>query len=675
MNLRLTAVALATAACFSAPAVFAQGAPGCAIPDTRATVVVGTVDSGVANIDIDGAGPGTCRVNDLINETAPWGTKAAFVAHVTSVVNGIAAMSALDRSAIIAAANAFDFGRIRPVKLVAFNDLHGNLQPPAGTFFGIPGGSHGGVDFLAGYINALRGLNPAHSVISSGDLVGASPLVSALFLDEPTIEAMNALRLNMNVLGNHEFDRGRAELLRMQAGGCATDPALLVNNRTCASPTGSFAGARWPFFGSNVRKEDGSLLFPPYLIQVLNGVRVGFVGAVTETTPTIVTPSGVAGLAFTDEADSINALVGQMRNRGVETIVAVVHEGGSPTPGQPISGCGTLTGAIVDIVARLDDAVDIVLTGHSHQSYSCTLPNRAGRMIPVVQGGAFGRAVTDVDLWIDTRTRNPVRIDARNIPVDRRNAGISADPAIAGIVAHYDVASAPLRNRVIGRIAGTLSNTNNAACQRPAGDLIADAQLGATQAPTFGGAQIALMNPGGIRAPFTFNQSSGGEPDGDVTYGEAFTVQPFGNSLVTMTLTGQQVYDLLAQQFVGCPNGQPFNRVLQVSAGFTYQWDNARGTDPTSFTTCSRIVPGSVRLNGVAIDPATNYRVTVNSFLADGGDAFPVLRAGTDRLGGALDIDALIALLQPTLTGSPFAPPPLDRIVRVDGGASCPNNR
>jgi 5'-nucleotidase len=675
MNLRLTAVALATATLFAAPAVLAQGAPGCAIPDTRPTVVVGTVDSGVTNIDVDGAGPGTCRVNDLINETAPWGTKAAFVSHVTSVVNSVPSLSDSERTAIIAAANAFDFGRIRPVKLVAFNDLHGNLQPPGGTFFGIPGGSHGGVDFLAGYINVLRGMNPAHSVISSGDLIGASPLVSALFLDEPTIEAMNALRLNMNVLGNHEFDRGRAELLRMQSGGCATDPALLVNNQTCASPSGSFPGARWPFFGSNVRKEDGSLLFPPYLIQVLNGVRVGFVGAVTETTPTIVTPSGVAGLTFSDEADSINALVGQVRNRGVETIVAVVHEGGSPAPGQPIGGCGTLTGSIVDIVARLDDAVDIVLTGHSHQSYICMLANRSGRMIPVVQGGAFGRAVTDVDLWIDTRTRNPVRIDVRNVPIDRRNAAVTADPAVASLIAHYDTASAPLRNRVIGRIGSTLSNTNNAACQRQAGDLIADAQLTATQAVAFGGAQIALMNPGGVRAPFTFNQSSGGEPDGDVTYGEAFTVQPFGNSLVTMTLTGQQIHDLLAQQFVGCPNGQPFNRVLQVSSGFTYQWDNARGTDPTSLATCSRIVPGSVRLNGAPIDLATNYRVTVNSFMADGGDNFSVLRDGGARLGGALDIDALIAFLQPTLTGTPYAAPPLNRIVRVDAGATCPSNR
>jgi 5'-nucleotidase len=675
MNLRLTAVALACAAAFTAPAAFAQGAPGCAIPDTRATVIVGTVDSGVPNLDIDGAGPSRCRVNDLIDETAAWGSHAAFVAHVTAVVAGVAALLPEQRGAIVAAAKQFEFGRIRPVKLLAFNDLHGHLQPPAGSFFGIPGGSHGGVDFLAGYINHLRSLNRAHTVISSGDLIGASPLVSALFLDEPTIEAMNLLRLDMNVLGNHEFDRGRAELLRMQNGGCATDPELLVHRQTCAGPGGSFAGARWPFFGANVRQEDGTPLFPPYRIQILNGMRVGFVGAVTETTPTIVTPAGVAGLTFSDEADSINALVGRLRNRGVETLVAVVHEGGRPSAGEPIGGCGTLTGPIVDIVARLDDAVDLVLTGHSHQSYICLLPNRVGRMIPVVQGGAFGRALSDIDLWIDTRTRNPVRIDVRNIPVDRRNAGIAADPLLVDLVAHYHTASAPLRNRVIGRIASTLANTNNRACQRQAGDLIADAQLAATADPKFGGAQIAFMNPGGIRAAFTFGESSGGEPDGHVTYGEAFTVQPFGNSLVTMTLTGQQIYDVLAQQFAGCPNGQPFNRVLQVSAGFTYQWDNARGTDPTDLATCSRIVPGSARLNGVPIDLAANYRVTVNSFLADGGDTFSMFRAGTHRLGGALDIDALIAHLQPTLGGAPYAPPPLDRIVRTDAGTSCPSNR
>lgn len=296
-------------------------------------------------------------------------------------------------------------------------------------------------------------------------------------------------------------------------------------------------------------------------------------------------------------------------------------------------------------------------------------------MIPVVQGGAFGRALSDIGLWIDTRTRNPVRIDVRNIAVDRRNAGITPDPQLVQLVAHYDAASAPLRNRVIGRIASTVANTNNAACQRQAGDLIADAQLLAARDPKFGGARIALMNPGGIRAPFLFTQSSGGEPDGHLTYGEAFTVQPFGNSLVTMTLTGQQIHDVLAQQFAGCPNGQPFNRVLQVSSGFTYQWDNARGTDPSSLATCSRIVPGSARLDGVPIDLAANYRVTVNNFMADGDDTFTIFRAGTDRLGGALDIDALLAFLQPTLTGAPYGPPALNRIVRTDGGTSCPSNR
>jgi 5'-nucleotidase len=577
------------------------------------------------------------------------------------------------------------------VKIIGLNDFHGNLQSPGpfSTGPGAPSVPSGGVEVLAGYVADLKRKNPHNVVVSAGDLIGASPLISALCHDEGTIETMNRLGLEFNAVGNHEFDEGKDELRRMQHGGChATDPDNSCKGDLVGTPT-PFEGATFTFLAANVvDTATGRTIFPPYGIKSFGRVRVAFIGMTLKETPTIVTPTGVAGLQFHDEANTVNALIPRLRARGVAAIVVLLHQGGAQTtpPSPPdINTCvGGLDGSpIKDIVGRLDNAVDLVISGHTHQAYTCLLPNKAGRDIPVTSANAFGRVLTDIDLQIDPISGQVVSVTAHNIVVDRTNQAITPHALIAAIVAKYDTLVSPMANQVIGSMTEDIPNIKSTACEVSAGDLIADAQLEATQPAAFGGAQIALMNPGGVRANgFVFNQSSGGEPPGDVTYGEAFTVQPFGNSLVTMTLTAQQLKQVLEQQFAGCQlPGQPaqtVNRVLLPSHGFQFTWDFTRPP-------CAKILHVSLTVggvtdivqHGVVINPANIYRVTVNSFLATGGDGFTVLNDGTDRLGGVQDIDALITYFTTFKSPNPAYDPnaaPLGkpRITRTDGGTTCP---
>jgi len=572
------------------------------------------------------------------------------------------------------------------VKVIALNDFHGNLQSP-GNFKGSassPNVPAGGADVLAAHVAQLKAQNPNNAVVAAGDLIGASPLISALFHDEPTIEAMNRIGLEFNAVGNHEFDEGKTELKRMQNGGChPTDPNS-CKGAAVGTPV-PFEGAKFKYLAANVfDTTTGQTVFPPYAIKAFNGVRVAFIGMTLKATPSIVTPTGVAGLRFDDEAATVNALVPKLRARGVEAIVVLVHQGGfQTTPPSPvdINGCaGDLAGSdIAAIVSQLDNAVDLVISGHTHAAYNCMLPNAKGRKIPVTSANAFGRVLTDVDMSIDTVTGDVVSVNAVNRVVDRTAAGIAPVPAVQTLVNNYAGLVSPIANQVIGAIASDALNTKNASCSMPAGELIADSQLKATQAASLGGAQVAFMNAGGVRNPgFVYNQVSGSEAPGEITYGEAFTVQPFGNSLVTMTLTATQLKDVLEQQFAGC-NGQTATRVMLPSAGFAYTWDGAASVchkvldvKLTSGTSVDEIVTG-----GVVNNPAKTYRVTVNNFLATGGDGFTVLLGGKDLLGGAQDIDALVDFMAGTKSPNPPYDPksPLlgkPRIQRVDAGASCP---
>lgn len=546
------------------------------------------------------------------------------------------------------------------VKLIGFNDFHGQLESP-GSFrinaaTSTPTKAAGGVDYMAALVTHLKAQNPRNLVVSAGDIIGASPLVSALFHDEPTIEAMNRLGLDVNAVGNHEFDEGKEELLRMQKGGCHPTDANSCKGAQVGTPV-PFEGAKFAFLAANVVDTNtGKTLFPPYTVKQWGNVRLALIGMTLKDTPSIVTPSGVAGLSFKDEAATVNALIPKLRARGVNAIVILLHQGGTTPVTQAedtINSCvGNLAGTpIQPIVAGLDDAVDLVITGHTHQAYNCQLPNRIGRAIPVTSANAQGRVLTDINLLIDTNGE-VTRVEATNLLVDRTRIDLTPNANLQNLVASYKSLATPIANRVIGEITAAMShNAANAGGEIALGDVLADAQLAATQSAALGGAQVAFMNPGGIRSPgFTFASSSAGEGDGKVTYGEAFTVQPFGNTLVTLSLTAEEIRILLEQQFTGCnaatapaqfnypagDTGQSFNRILQVSAGFTYRWNPAAPV-------CEKVDPASILLAGQPLIPSALYRITVNNFLADGGDKFYILPKGRNRLGGAQDIDALEA--------------------------------
>ena len=515
------------------------------------------------------------------------------------------------------------------VQILAVNDFHGNLEPPAGSSGRIGTINAGGAEYLATHINTLRALNPNTVVVSAGDMIGASPLLSALFHDEPSIEAFNAMGLDFNAVGNHEFDEGFVELLRMQKGGCHPVDGCLDGD--------DFAGAKFKYLAANVvfndddeddddskknKDEDLKTLFSAYRIREFNSVKVAFIGMTLEGTPGIVTPSGVAGLTFLDEADTVNALIPELKKEGVQTIVVLIHEGGAQVAPAPYNGCVGISGAIVDIVNRFDPEVDVVISGHTHNAYNCMINNML-----VTSAASFGRVVTDVDLKINRKSGEVVSMSANNNIVTR---DVAKDGFITALIAKYNAIAAPLANRVIGAITATITRTNNAAGESALGDVIADAQLFATADAANGGAVIAFMNPGGIRTDLNYASSAAGEGDGKVTYGESFAVQPFGNNLTTISMTGAQIKVALEQQFDNPAVGQ--SRILQVSNGFTYSWS-------LSAPVGSKI--SNMMLNGVAISDTSTYRVTVNSFLADGGDNFFVFKDGTDRLGGAVDTDAL----------------------------------
>jgi len=527
------------------------------------------------------------------------------------------------------------------VQILALNDFHGSLVGPIN--FGSGGGAipAGGVEYLATHISNLRAANPNTVVVSAGDMIGATPLLSALFHDEPTIEAFNQIGLDFNAVGNHEFDEGVYELIRMQEGGCHPVDG-------CQDGDG-FAGAEFRYLAANVTwKKNDKPIFPAYKTKSFNGVHIAFIGMTLEGTPTIVTPSGISELNFLDEADTVNALIPELKQRGIETIVVLLHEGGVQSNGSSpanMNTCTGFTGAVVDIVERLDDEVDMVISGHSHNAYNCNIDGKL-----VTSASSLGRVVTKIDMIVDQSTGDVVSMSANNLVVTR---DVAPAPLLTALVAKYNALVAPLANRVVGEISADITRTANLAGESALGDVIADAQFDATNDPGFGDAVVAFMNPGGIRADLLYAQISGGELPGEVTYGEMFTVQPFGNSMVTMTLTGTQIETLLEQQFVGC--GQPFNRILQPSAGFTYTWVASGGA-------CSKVDPSTIMINSVVVNPTGTYRVTVNSFLASGGDNFVVLNLGTDRLGGEVDTDALENYL--TLN-APVAPGPQNRITRI----------
>ena len=524
------------------------------------------------------------------------------------------------------------------LRILAINDFHGNLRPPAGGIritdpddktkkIVVPAG---GAEHMATLVRELRQGRKNTIFVAAGDLIGASPFLSAMFHDEPSIEALSMMGLEIASVGNHEFDEGKDELLRMQNGGChPTDK--------CQGPH-PFQGAKFHYLAaSTVEKSTGKTVFPPYEIREFDGIPVAFIGLTLKGTPDIVSPTGVAGLEFRDEAETVNALVPELKARGVEAIVVLIHEGGFPTG--DYNECPGISGTIVDIVKKFDRAVDVVISGHTHQAYVCDIDGRL-----VTSGDKFGTLVTSIDLKLDSATHGVISARADNVIV--RTGVYASDPEQTVLLQSYDQLAAPIANRRAGSITETLSRNPNDAGESALGDIIADAQLASSSSNTNGGAVIAFTNPGGIRTDIPKKE------EGAVTYADVFASQPFRNQLVTLTLTGMQIKNMLEQQWLDPKRP----RILQVSKGFSYTWDNAKPYG-------DRVAADRMSLNGQRIDPATSYRVTVNNYLAVGGDGFTVLKEGTAPQFGGYDVDALYAFFQ---ANSPIAPGSADRIVRMN---------
>jgi 5'-nucleotidase len=568
-----------------------------------------------------------------------------------------------------------DKDKTTDVHVLAFNDLHGNLEAAGNNIYGK---FAGGAAYLAKAIKDKQALYGAdQATVFAGDNIGASPLANGLFFEEPNTIATNLMNVDFGSVGNHEFDKGSAELLRIQNGGCrpvdgcTAAPYALPGGGT----TDVFPGADFQYLSANVVVDaTGKTLFPAYGVKRFpayqgSKVKVGFIGEVLKSTPTIVTPTGVAGLTFQDEADAANKAVAELQDQGVKTSVLVIHEGGQQSSPATINGCqGNLAGSpILDIASRLDPSIKVIISAHTHQEYRCTVTtNGVTRLI--TSAASFGRILSDITLTLDVTGRlveaaatNSIVANALNAPIPgqivvRQPDTSKEDPAVQSVVNQYVTASAPLANQVIGKIQADLTRTASPLGEQPLGDVIADAQLVATQPANLGGAKLAFMNPGGIRADLRVGDiSSGGEAPGEVTYGEAFTVQPFGNSLVTKTMTGDMIRRLLQQQFFGCGGTAPaLHRFLQISSTFKYE------SNPAAAACVDKI--GRMWVEGVEVQPTDSFRVTMNNFLATGGDGFTVFNEGTGALGGAQDIDAFVDYFE--LAGSAgIAVPPLDRIV------------
>jgi 5'-nucleotidase len=540
------------------------------------------------------------------------------------------------------------------VQLLALNDFHGALEPPTGSGGRIQTGPDpdgdgaataptvdaGGAEFLDTQLAALAEQQQQENTITvaAGDLIGASPLLSAAFHDEPTIEALGLAGLDYASVGNHEFDEGSAELLRIQDGGCHPVDG-------CADGT-PYEGADFQYLSANAFvTETGEPLLPPYAVHRVQGERIGFIGMTLEGTGDIVSQQGVAGLEFADEVETANRYATELQAQGVEAIVVLLHEGGSQSgpDAWDVDGCADLTGPIVDIATGMSDAIDVVVSGHTHQAYNCLVDDKV-----VTSAGSNGRLVTDIDLQLDRRTGDVVRetATADNVVVERT---VAADAEQTALIARYREVLGPIAAEVVGSVAVELTRAQEDpldGAESTLGNVIADAQFAATDDEQ--GAVAAFMNPGGVRADLGA---------GEVTYEEAFTVQPFANNLVTLDLTGAQLNCLLEQQY-------QVGRVLYVSDSVRYQVDPAgtpaaAGADPCTGT---RVPDGSVQIGGAPVTADATYRVTVNNFLAGGGDGFSVLTGGTNPVTGAIDLDAFTAYLG---ANSPVPAPALDRVTRV----------
>jgi 5'-nucleotidase len=453
------------------------------------------------------------------------------------------------------------------------------------------------------------------------------------------------MKLDVSSVGNHEFDEGTTELLRMQKGGCHPVDG-------CYFPDQPYAGADYKYLAANVVKKDGSgTLLPGSWVKSIGGTKVGFIGMTLEGTPTLVDPAGVANVEFKDEVQTANAQAAALKKQGVKSIVVLLHEGG--VNAGTYQQCVGVSDPILTIAKTMTPDVDAIITGHTHMPYVCKIPDPAGNPRLVTSAASYGQVVTETDLVINKKSGEVMRdrSTATNHLVAR---SVAKDATQTAIIAKWNGLSGALGARVVGTNAEDIlgDSSGDRGIETPMGDLVADAILWGTSAPENGGAQIAFMNIGGVRASLRYAPApTGTEGPGEITYKEAYAVAPFGNLLTTSTFTGAQIQAVLEQQYiVGRPGGRDA-LALGVSKGFTYGWDASKPAG-------SRVVPGSMKLNGTPIDLAATYRVGTINFLSNGGDSFSAFTAGTNLLGGSEDLANLVAYFEshPGLTS------PADRV-------------
>jgi len=548
------------------------------------------------------------------------------------------------------------------INILAFNDFHGNLEPPkrfieaddpndSSKTVRIP---VGGVSYFADAIKKLRAQYPNNAVVSAGDLISASPLTSSLFLDEPTIETMNDIQIDFNAVGNHEFDRGTDELRRLQNGGC--------QQYTSAKPcqiNSNFEGAKFNFLAANVsmKADPNKTLFPAYKVKTYGGIPVAFIGMTLKATPSIVSAAGIKDVNFNDEADTVNALIPELKKQGIEAIVVVVHEGVAPSTKFNKKTCEGLSGPLLGILDRLDPAVDVVVSGHTHQSYICDYSTKnPQKPFLLTSAGQYGTIITNIQLELDGKTGDVIKKDAAQVPVQSEayTSGTTTvnltdlyqkfnkTPSIEAILDKYRQAVTTISARVVGTADGVINRNATESGESALGNLIADAQQAMALTASNQGSDFTLMNPGGVRADLQVNTNN------QITFGDVFTVQPFGNSIVTLSLTGKQIRDVLEQQWSGANAATV--RILQPSKEFSYSYKKDNSASPRA---------SNILVAGQTLDDSKVYRVTVNSFLADGGDNFTVLKEGKNPVGGGQDIDALEKYVS---LHSPLTAPKTDRI-------------
>ncbi len=521
--------------------------------------------------------------------------------------------------------------RLVDVQVIAFNDFHGNLEPPTGSNGRIGQTVSGGVEFMATHIASLRAENPNTIVVSAGDNIGATPLISGLFHDEPSIEALNALGLQVSAVGNHELDEGWWELLRMANGGC--HPTDGCQGRS------SFAGARFEFLAANVTLDAGRApadklvasrwkpskgqpptLFPPSTIKVVGGVKVGFIGLTLEGAPKIVSPAALTGLAFYPEAAAANEQARALRRKGASAVVVLIHEGGDPTGRDP-NGCEGMTGPIVDIVAAMSADIDVVVSGHTHRSYICMMGTTL-----VTSAESYSRLVTDIDLQVDPKTRRVVAKHARNVITSRDVPPASVETQL---IAHYRPMADKVGARQVGSVLATVDRAGDESRETALGEMVADAMLEASAGVAKGGAQVALVNIGGVRADLTRPAGAAPGTPTPVTFSDVFNVLPFGNITIVKTMTGDALARLLNEQF---DQRQGRWEMLQVSKGFSYAFDSTKSDG-------QRVDRSSLTIDGKPVAMTDTVRVAAVDFVWTGGDRFTVVKEGTDptTVGDVLD--------------------------------------